>query len=66
MIIQKRFLDQLSKAEIQIQDISGRWFTISTVMNNDLQVKNALDSAVKTHKKRARAITPNGTVIDIR
>lgn len=55
-----------SKAEIQIQDISGRWFTVSTVMNNDIQVRNALNNVVKQNKKRARAITPNGTVIDIR
>lgn len=56
----------MSKAEIQIQDISGRWFTISTVINNDTQVSNALNSATKAYKKRARAITSSGSVIDIR
>ena len=53
-------------AYIQIQDVTGRWFTINTVQNNDVQVAKSLDSATAFTKKRARAVTPSGQVIDIR
>lgn len=54
-------------AQIQIQDITGRWFTISSVANSDANVTMALKSAQtmsKTHK--ARALDGHGNILDIR
>lgn len=54
-------------ASIQLQDISGRWFTISTVTDNDSAIKLALDNAKKLYStKKIRAVNSNGEFIDIR
>jgi len=62
-------MDELNEslAQIQIQDISGRWFTVSSVKNTDQIVAMALNSAERTYKgKRVRAVTPKGSILDIR
>lgn len=52
--------------QIQLQNVSGTWFTISSVPNKDMFIRKALDSAYDTYKKRVRAITDSGQLIDIR
>ena len=53
-------------AQIQLQNVSGTWFTVSTVLNKDQFVRKALDSAAQTYKKRVRAIDDQGRLIDMR
>jgi hypothetical protein len=51
---------------IQTQDITGRWFTVTTVPNTDQLVNQALNSVQAFYKKRVRAITPAGSIVDVR
>jgi len=55
-----------SNIQIQIQDISGQWFTIQTTPNSGPMVKRALDSAHASYHKKVRAITADGSVIDMK
>ncbi len=52
---------------IQIQDLSGNWTTIQTLpLNDDRRVKLTLDTTSQMFKRRTRAITKHGGIIDIR
>lgn len=53
--------------EIQIQDISGDWFTVQKTQSMNQSLKRELDQAVKIFRKRVRAIDSNsGQIIDLR
>jgi len=52
--------------QIQIQNISGDWFTISTTPNSGEMVTRAMDSAHAAYRKKVRAITPDGGVVDMK
>lgn len=53
--------------EIQVQDLSGHWFTVQKVSNSNQMVKIQLDQAERVFKKRVRAIdSSTGIPVDIR
>jgi hypothetical protein len=52
-------------ANIQIQNISGTWFTIQTVPNKGQFVRKALEQAKITYNKRVKAVDSNGNLIDM-
>lgn len=52
--------------KIQLQNVSGEWFTINTVMNQPSIIATALDSASSMYKKRVRAVDEKGSLIDLR
>lgn len=58
--------NKMDIVRIQVQNITGTWFDISTVRNNDQMIRLALDSAQKNYNKRVRAIDSKGTIVDIR
>jgi hypothetical protein len=53
---------------IQVQDISGNWFTINTTFDiNQQNINNKMNEASNAYLgKRIRAITNNGSILDIR
>ena len=54
-------------AQIQIQDITGNWITISHTQNQAQNIKIRLDEAIKRSPTgRARAITQSGSLIDLK
>lgn len=57
----------MDEVYIQYQGAVGSWFTIQIVLNNDLSIKSGLDAvSFQYPNARVRAITTNGSVIDIR
>jgi hypothetical protein len=57
--------DNYTNIEIQIQNISGTWFTIQTVPNQQQMITMALKNAAALYKKKVRAITASGSLVDI-
>lgn len=55
----------MDNVHIQIQNVTGTWFTVNTVLNLDTAINTALLAALKTGK-RARAVDMSGKVLDIR
>lgn len=53
----------MKKVNIQIKDISGRWFTVQTCLENDQIIQAAMNSVQAMYKKDARAVTPQGAVV---
>ncbi len=55
----------MSKAFIQIQDLTGNWRTVATVLQQDQIIKTNLDSTVKQYKKTARAVDDKGNLLQL-
>jgi hypothetical protein len=53
------------KAFIQIQDITGDWKTVQTVMKQDQMIKKTVDSVAKQFKKIARAVDDKGNILQL-
>lgn len=56
----------MDRASIQIQDITGRWFTVETVSNTDQNIQLALTRKHEMFKKKVRAVDKNGRLLDIK
>lgn len=54
-----------SKAYIQIQDITGNWISVSTVVNQPQMVKSNVDSTAKQYKKLTRAVDEKGNILQL-
>lgn len=52
----------MKKVDIQIQDISGKWFTVQTVADNDQMILGAIESVQQLYKKPVRALS-GGSVV---
>jgi hypothetical protein len=55
----------MSKVELQIQDVTGMWRTVSTVINKDQVVNKELTAQSNRHKKTVRAVDSSGAMINI-
>lgn len=53
----------MKRVDIQIKDITGRWFTVQNCIDQDQIIQAAMTSIQSLYKKDTRALNSQGAVI---
>jgi hypothetical protein len=55
----------MERALIQIQDITGNWQTVQTIIKQDQLIKRTIDTTAKQYKKLVRAVDDSGNILQL-